>query len=94
MQMPALVFTMPMPRYGCHTHFGQFLGSHQALGGGGGRYFCRFYLAVLNAVLIARITSNKHRTTYFFDLKQICRNVCILLPPMSMATAAMPTTDR
>jgi hypothetical protein len=39
----------------CLTQFGQFLGSHQTLGGGvGGRYLCGFYLAVLNAVLIAR----------------------------------------
>jgi hypothetical protein len=45
----------------CHPHFGQFLGSHQTwreeeVGG-----FCRFYLAVVNAVLIARTTMNKHR---------------------------------
>jgi hypothetical protein len=45
----------------CHTDFGQFLGSHQTLGEGGGRYFCRFYLAVFNAVLIARTTINTYR---------------------------------
>ncbi len=44
----------------CHTHFGQFLGSHQTLGGGVGRYFCRFYLAVYNAVLITKTTINKY----------------------------------
>jgi hypothetical protein len=44
----------------CHTNFGQFLGSHQTLKGGG-RYFCRFYLAVFNAVSIARATINKYR---------------------------------
>jgi hypothetical protein len=47
-----------------HTNFGQFLGSHQTLGGGGGRYFRGFYLAVLNAVLIAEITINKYRITH------------------------------
>jgi hypothetical protein len=35
-----------------HPHFGQFLGSHLTWRGGGGRYFCRFYLAVFNAVLL------------------------------------------
>jgi hypothetical protein len=45
----------------CHTDFGQFLGSHQSLGGEGGRYFCRFYLAVVNVILIARTTFNKPR---------------------------------
>ncbi len=45
----------------CHSHFGQFLRSLQTLGGGGGRYFCRFYLAVFNAVLIARTTAKTHR---------------------------------
>jgi hypothetical protein len=45
----------------CHSHFGQFLGSLQTLGGGGGGYFCRFYLAVFTAVFIARTTVNKHR---------------------------------
>jgi hypothetical protein len=45
----------------CHTHFGQFLGSYQTLGRGGGRYFCRFYLTVFNAVLVARTTINKYR---------------------------------
>jgi hypothetical protein len=44
----------------CHIHFGQFLDSHQTLGGGGDRYFCRFYLAVFNAELIARTISIKH----------------------------------
>jgi hypothetical protein len=39
----------------CHTYFGQVLGSRQTLGGGGGRYLCRFYLAVFNVGLIARI---------------------------------------
>ncbi len=37
------------------------LGSHQTLGGGGGRYFCRFFFAVFNAVLIARPTITKYR---------------------------------
>jgi hypothetical protein len=39
----------------CHTHFVQFLGPHQTLGGGGGRYFCRFYLTIF----YARTTINK-----------------------------------
>jgi hypothetical protein len=38
----------------CHTHFGQFLGSHHALGGGGDSDFLIFYLAVFNSVLITR----------------------------------------
>jgi hypothetical protein len=61
-------------------------------GGGGGRYFCRFYLAVL----MAKTIINKYRIMQklHFDLKQICRNECILIPPNSVATAAMPTTDR
>jgi hypothetical protein len=41
--------------------FDQFLGSHQALGGGGGRDFCGFYLAVFNAVLVARSDTNNSR---------------------------------
>jgi hypothetical protein len=45
----------------CYTQFGQFLGSHQTMGGGGGRYFHRFYLAVFNAILIARTNINKYR---------------------------------
>jgi hypothetical protein len=45
----------------CHTHFGQFLCSHQTLGGGGDRYFCRFYVEVFNAVLSARTAVNKDR---------------------------------
>jgi hypothetical protein len=45
----------------CHTQFGQFLGTHQTLGGGGSRYFCGFYLAIINAVLIARTNINKYR---------------------------------
>jgi hypothetical protein len=44
----------------CHTHFGQFLDSHQTLGGEGGRYFCRFYLAIFNT----RTTINKYRIIY------------------------------
>jgi hypothetical protein len=46
----------------CHPHIGQFLGSQQTLGGGEGSYFCRFYLAVFDEVLIARNTFNKYRT--------------------------------
>jgi hypothetical protein len=45
----------------CHTQFGQFLGSHQTSGESGGRYFHGFYLAVFNAVLIARTNINKYR---------------------------------
>jgi hypothetical protein len=45
----------------CHTHFGQFLGSHQTLGGEGDRYFFIFYLPVFIAVLIAKTTINKYR---------------------------------
>jgi hypothetical protein len=80
----------------CHTHFSQFSGSHQTLGGEEGRYFCRFYLAVYNAVLIARTTINKYIVIQIlsFDLKQIYRNECILIPPNSVATAAMQCTDR
>jgi hypothetical protein len=44
-----------------HTNFGQFLASHQNLGGGGGRYFLRFYLAVFNSVLIGETAINKYR---------------------------------
>ncbi len=44
----------------CHTHFGQFLGSHQTLGEGGDRCFCRFYLAICNA----RTSINKSRIIY------------------------------
>jgi hypothetical protein len=80
----------------CHPHFGQFLGSHQTLGEGGGRYFCRFYLAVFNAVLIARTTNKKYGINHnlLFDLNQIYRNEYILIPLNSVATAAMQTTDR
>jgi hypothetical protein len=76
----------------CHTQFGQFLGSHQTLGGGGGRNFRGFYLAVFNAVLIARNYINKYRIihkTYIFDVKQIYRNVFILIAPNSVSTAAI-----
>jgi hypothetical protein len=31
------------------------------LGGGGDRYFCRFYLEVFNAILIARTATDKER---------------------------------
>ncbi len=80
----------------CHPHFGLFLGSHQTLGGGGGRYFCRFYLAVFNAVLIDRTIINKYRIIHnlLFDLKQIYRNEYILIPLNYVATAAMQTTDK
>jgi hypothetical protein len=44
----------------CHTHFGQFLGSRQKIGGREEKYFCRFYLAVL----IARNSINKYRIIY------------------------------
>jgi hypothetical protein len=66
----------------CHTQFDQFLGSHQTLGGGGGRYFCGFYLAVFNAVLIARTNINKYKIiqSLHFYMKQICRNEFILIP--------------
>jgi hypothetical protein len=57
-----------------------------------GRNFCRFFLAVFNAELIARTTINKYRiiqyTSYIFDLRQIFRNECIM-PPNSVATAPM-----
>jgi hypothetical protein len=65
--------------------------------GGGGRYFCRFYLATVNAVLIAGTTMTKYTviiSTYFFDLNQIYRNDYILIPLNFVATAAMQTTDR
>ncbi len=81
----------------CHPHFGQFLGSHQTLGGGGGRYFRRFYLAAFNAVLIARTTMTKYIiiiSTCLFDLKEIYRNEYILIPLNFVATAAMHTIDR
>jgi hypothetical protein len=45
----------------CHTQFGQFLGSQQTFGGGGGRDFCGFYLAVFNAVLTARTNIKIYR---------------------------------
>jgi hypothetical protein len=80
----------------CHPYFGQFLGSYQTLGGGG-IYFCRFYLAAFNAVLIARTIMTKYIiiiSTYFFDLKQIYRNEYILIPLNFVATAAMHTTAR
>jgi hypothetical protein len=55
------------------------------------RYFCRFYLAVFNAVLTTRITITKYRIRHNlnFDLKKICKNECILIPPNSVATAAV-----
>ncbi len=65
--------------------------------GGGGRYFCRFYLAAFNAVLFARTTMTKYIkiiSTYFFDLKQIYRNEYILIPLNFVATVAMHTIDR
>jgi hypothetical protein len=42
-----------------HTHFGQFLDSHQPLGGGGGRYFLEILSFSFNAVLIASVPDAK-----------------------------------
>ncbi len=78
----------------CHTHFGQFFGSHQTLGGGIGRHFCRFYLAVL--MQYSRTTIDKYRIIHNtqFWLETNLQNECILIPPNSVATAAMQTINR